>query len=173
MKKLSLLILGFLFLSACGFHLRGAAEVPKWLTNVAIIMNNNDKQFMAILKSQLEGYNIPVKAEPANAQYWLFIPRAVVQQQIISIGASTNPRQYTLILSVEFSLQNRKGQIIKLPKTIRVTRQLTINNDRILGSTDEESILISEMKHDAAVQIINQLGHTDAEVKEYKIKQAF
>ena len=70
-------------------------------------------------------------------------------------------RQYTLILFVEFSLQNRKGDVIKLPKTIRVMRQLTINNDRILGSTDEESILIGEMKHDAAVQIINQLGHTD------------
>ena len=93
MKKLAILIL-CIFISACGFHLRGSVDVPKWLANIAIIMNHNDKQFEAILKSQLEGYNIPVKKDPATAQYWLVIARATIQQQIISIGASTNPPVY-------------------------------------------------------------------------------
>lgn len=161
MKKLFLPLMLVLLLSACGFHLRGMVDIPTWLDNVAIISNNNDKQLAAILKAQLEGYHIQVNSDPAFAKYWLVISLVALQQQIISVGASTNPRQYALILTVEFLLQTRKGQIIKPLKKIHVTRQLTVNNDRILGSNDEETILVGEMKQDAVVQIMNQLSRSD------------
>jgi LPS-assembly lipoprotein len=147
------------FLSACGFHLRGISNIPKWLNHVAIVSENNDKQFVSILQSRLESAKIDVNTDPSLAQYWLIINEINLQQQIISVGASTNPRQYTLTLSVLFTLKTRKGETLKVPATINTFRQLTLNNDRILGSKDEESILIGEMKQDAVTQIIYQLGH--------------
>lgn len=166
MKKLFIPLMFALLLSACGFHLRGMINIPTWLNNIAIIVKNDDKQLSSILNAQLEGYKIQVNPDPALAKYWLVINQVLIQQQIISVGASTNPRQYTLILTIEFMLQTRKGTIIKAPKTVSVTRQLTINNDRILGSSDEENILLGEMKQDAVIQIINQLSHHDAAVAE-------
>lgn len=162
MKKLFIPLMLAMCLSACGFHLRGMVDVPTWLNNISIISKDNEKQFLSILKAQLEGYNIHVNPDPDQAKYWLIINAVSLRQQIISVGASTNPRQYNLILTIEFMLQTRKGQIIKTPKNINVTRQLTINNNRILGSSDEERILVDEMKQDAVVQIINQLSHLDA-----------
>lgn len=148
-----------LLLSGCGFHLRGVNTVPSWLNQVAIISENKDKQFISILESMLEGSRIQVTTEPSQAPYWLLIDETGLKQQIISVGASTNPRQYTLNLTVLFQLKTRNGQEIKLPGTVNVTRQLTLNNDRILGSKDEESIIIGEMKQDAATQILNRLAH--------------
>ncbi|WP_392537384.1 LPS assembly lipoprotein LptE [Legionella sp. 227] len=148
-----------LLLSACGFHLRGISNAPSWLNNVAIISENNDKQFISILESRLEGSKIEVNSDPSRAQYWLMINEVNLQQQIISVGASTNPRQYTLTLTVLFSLKTRAGQVVTVPGQINISRELTLNNDRILGSKDEESILIGEMKQDAVTQIIYRLGH--------------
>lgn len=148
-----------LFLSACGFHLRGVSTIPSWLNNIAIISENNDKQFVSIITSRLEAAKIQVNSEPSNAPYWLIVNEVNLHQQIISVGASTNPRQYTLTLTVVYKLTTRKGQEIAPLRRIRVSRQLTLNNDRILGSKDEESILIGEMKQDAVTQIIYQLGH--------------
>jgi len=159
MQKQFLALVFPLLLSACGFHLRGMVDVPEWLNNVAIIIKNNDQQLDNILKSQLEGYHIQVNSDPAQAHYWLIINQNEFRRQIISVGASTNPRQYNLILLIEFMLQTQKGQIIKAPKQIHITRQVTINNDRILGSNDEEIILLGEMKRDAVIQIINLLAH--------------
>ena len=136
-------------------------DIPKWLNNVAIICKDNDKTLISILQSQFEGYNIEVNPDAALAEYWLIINRINVNQQIISVGASTNPRQYILTLLIEFMLQKRKGQVIQAPNTITVTRQLTINNDRILGSNYEEATLINEMKQDAAVQMINRLSREE------------
>lgn len=157
-KKTVILSLLMLCLSACGFHLRGQIPVPEWLNNVALISQDGNSELMALLKSQLESYKIEVQPDPALANYWLIIHRINLKQQIVSVGSSTNPRQYQLILSIEFMLQTRKGQIIKPTRTISLSRQLTVNNDRILGSNEEETILINEMKKDAAIQIINRLS---------------
>ncbi|ARB93829.1 LPS assembly lipoprotein LptE [Legionella longbeachae] len=146
------------FLPACGFHLRGVSNVPSWLNNIALISENNDKQFISIIESRLEGSKIQIN-EPSHAQYWLLINEVNLQQQIISVGASTNPRQYTLTLTVIYILKTRKGQELTPPSRVSVSRQLTLNNDRILGSKDEESILIGEMKQDAVTQILYRLSH--------------
>lgn len=158
MKKIYITLLFTLFLTACGFHLRGVIDIPKWLNNVAIISKDGNKELASILKSQLEGYKINVNPDPATATYWLMINKTNFQQQVVSIGASTNPRQYQLILTIEFMLQTAKGQIIKPLRLISISRQLTVNNDRILGSNDEEAVLISEMRKEAVIQIINRLS---------------
>ena len=158
MKKYFIPLILILCLSACGFHLRGLIDVPEWLNNVSIISKDGNKELASILKSQLEGYKIKVNPDPIRANYWLIINKSNLQQQIISIGASTNPRQYQLILTIEFMLQTSKGQLIKAPRLISVSRQLTVNNDRILGSNDEERVLVSEMRKDAVIQIINRLS---------------
>ncbi|MCE0723499.1 LPS assembly lipoprotein LptE [Legionella resiliens] len=152
-------LLLLLLLSACGFHLRGMDNVPGWLNNVAIISENDDKQFVSILQSRLEGSNVEVNPDPSRARYWLIVNEVNLQQQIISVGASTNPRQYTLTLTVVFVLKTRAGQVINAPGRISISRELILNNNRILGSKDEESILIGEMKQDAVTQIIYRLSH--------------
>ncbi len=148
-----------LLLSACGFHLRGMINVPTWLNNIAIVDEHNDKQLVSILKTQLEGFHIQVNPEPTEASYWLVIKDVARQEQVVSIGSSTTSRQYILVLTVEYMLQTRKGKIVRPISTVHSTRQLTVNNDRILGSNYEQNLFTNEMKQDAAIQIINQLSH--------------
>jgi LPS-assembly lipoprotein len=131
--------------------------IPNWLSPLTLISENNDKQFTAILLSRLEGSSIHISADPAQGAYWLIIHEVRLQQQIISVGASTNPRQYTLTLFVNFMLKTRNGELLKAG-TINVSRQLILNNDRILGSKDEERIMVDEMKQDAVTQIMSQLS---------------
>lgn len=161
MKRFSLILGLILFLSSCGYHLRGMIEVPPWLTHVALISKENNLEFAALLKEQLRAYHIKIIPDPDLAEYWLVINPVSYHKQIVSIGSSTNPRQYQLLLSVSFLFQTQKAKVLIPERFITVTRQLTVNNDRILGSDDEERTLISEMKQDAVIQIINRLGTVD------------
>lgn len=147
-----------LLLSACGFHLRGMIDVPKWLNNIALISKANDSELVTLLKLRLESYKIAVNPSPEQANYWLIIDYVEFSQHVVGIGASTNPRQYQMILKIGFKLQDRSGLEIKPNQMVQVTRQFTSNNDRILGSNDEQSILISEMRQEAVNQIITRLS---------------
>ena len=158
MKKLFIPFILAACLCACGFHLRGMVDIPTWLENVAVIAKDDNKELVDLLESQLDGYKIKVADDPTQAKYWIVIHYSTVKQQIVSIGASTNPRQYQLMMTTEFSLKTREGQLIKPARKIFVTRQFTSNNDRIIGSNEEESILVNEMRQDTVMQIINRLS---------------
>ncbi len=131
--------------------------MPKWLNNVAITIQDAHRDLGPIIKSQLEAYNIHVNPNAALADYLLILESDAIQQQTTNIGASTTPRQYLLIYVAQFSLV-KKGVVVIPSTNVSVSRQLTVNNNRILGSNFEEMQLTKEMRRDAAMQIINHLS---------------
>lgn len=153
------LVFALLFLTGCGFHLRGMTDIPEWLTNVAIIVQQGHADLATLLKERLKAYHIAICDEPNRATYWLIILHDNFAEHIMSVSSSTTPRQYQLVYTVQFKLQSRQsGEIIPTTQ-IAVTRQLTINSDRILGSNDEEERFKNEMRREAIVQILDRISH--------------
>lgn len=152
------LVLLSVMLAGCGFHLRGMVDMPAWLNNVAIVMEDNNHDLAPLLKEQFHAYNIDVASDIHQASYILIIENASSQQQITGVGASTTPRQYQLIYTVRFKMLSRNGKMVLPPSQIVVSRQLTVNNDRILGSDAEEATIHAEMRRDAVMKIINRLN---------------
>lgn len=139
--------------------------MPSWLNSVAIVIQNAHRDLGPMLKNQLESYQIHVVPDPTQADYLLVIEADGIQQQLTSVAASTAPRQYLLIYDVQFSLVKRKGEVVVPSTHVYITRQLTVNNDRILGSNFEEMQISYEMRRDAAMQIINRLGSKSTVIK--------
>lgn len=132
--------------------------MPPWLNNVAVVVHNGQREFGVLLKEQLQAYNINVVANPAEAQYLFVIESDNVQQQLTNVGASTAPRQYRVVYEATFSLLKNKGAPVVSSARVFANRQLTVNNDRILGSNSEERLLINEMRRDVIVQMINRIS---------------
>ncbi|KTD21251.1 LPS assembly lipoprotein LptE [Legionella londiniensis] len=157
--KVFIFTFSFFFISGCGFHLRGAIDLPVWLDKVAIINQGVSQELGSLLSEQLEAYKIKVLDDPSLADYWLILEEEAFQQQTLSISSSTTPRQYQLNYIVRFKLQAAHGKIIIPTTRVMVTRQITINSDRILGSDAEEALTQMEMRRDAANQILNRISH--------------
>jgi LPS-assembly lipoprotein len=157
MLRMAICILG-LCLSSCGFKLRGMIDLPTWLNNVAIISEDGNNDLLMPLKMQLQANKIIINADPAKASYWLVLLHTTHDQQISGVAASTTPRQYQLTYNVDFMLKTLEGKPTVTASHITITRQLTINNDRILGSNDEANLILEEMRREVAVQIVNKLG---------------
>lgn len=157
-KRISTVLILLFFLQGCGFKLRGNAEIPKWLNHVALIAEDGNQTLFAPLIRQLEANQITISTLPSKAKYWLVLEHTTQTQQIAGVAASTNPRQYQLILSVDFTLKTSKGVVVKGPSHLTVMRQLTVNNDRILGSDGESRLILDEMQRDLALQILNRLS---------------
>ena len=146
-------------LSACGFHLRGMYDMPSWLNDVAIIIQNGHRDLETLLQDQFSAYHIRTIREPSQARYWLIIEQDNEEQHITSVSSSTTSRQYQMTYTVRYKLQEAQGRDVIPSCQIAVTRQLTLNSDRILGSDDEENILKKEMRRDAVTQILDRISH--------------
>ena len=147
-----------LCLSGCGFHLRGFADVPHWLNHIAIIVQTENRHLEPLLTEQLQAYKIIVTPPNAKPAYRLVIEKDALQKQMTNVSASQTPRQYLLLYSVQFTLISSGGVTIMPSTHIIITRQFTLNNDRILGSNYEEMTFKREMEREAAAQIISRLS---------------
>jgi LPS-assembly lipoprotein len=162
-KSILVLLVPFVsLLSSCGFHLRGIADMPRWLTHIAIIEEHTQRELGPYLTSDFQSYQLIVDTDPALARYWLVIEQDNYQEHVTSISSSTTPRQYEFIYTLRFKLLYAKGKEIIPSTNITVTRQATINSDRILGSSQEAELLKNEMRRDAAIQIINRISRESA-----------
>ncbi len=156
LKPLQIWLISSLLLG-CGFHLRGTIDMPLWLNQIALVNEQAHHDLEPQLENQLKAYHIALRS-PTQASYILIIEADKSYQQITNVAASTAPRQYTLFYEVRFKLIKAKGATILPSSQITVTRQLTVNSNRILGSDAEETTLFSEMRKEAALQIINRLS---------------
>lgn len=155
-KALLIIFLSF-SLCHCGFHLRGHINLPGWLHNVYIQNNSGLRTIENALSNQLQAYHVNVSEEPDKSALILNIVQASFQQNIISVSASTTPRQYQIVLLVDFELLKDKNIEIMKKQRVMVVRQVTINNNRILGSNYEEDTIKHEMQREAAYLILNRI----------------
>ncbi len=120
-----------------------------------LIATNTPPHLTSIIKRRLLEDNIQLQL---NAPYRLTIHQETIEKNILSISSGSSSRQYQLIYHIFFSFEKTKGPVLIDNRPILVTRFLTINNDKILGSHDEEEHIIDDMRYDAALQIVQRIN---------------
>lgn len=153
-----IILISILFISGCSFHLRGVEELPQVLSPIAVVCKNVSPSWNSILRKRLRTANLNVVDTPADARYWVLIQNEDIQKNIMSISSGSSSRQYQLVYKVSFSLNQTKGKTFISEAPLLASRLLTINNDRILGSHDEEEKIMNDIRQDIATQIIYRLA---------------
>lgn len=154
----ALIILLSINLLSCGFHLRGFIDLPSWLRNVSVINNTHDQELKNIVATRLKSNNITTLPCPEDADIHLVLLNEEFRQDISSVSSASSPRQYQLSYKLCFSVVKKDGTIIVPPTKINVSRQITINNNRILGSDNEEAITKREIKNNAVTQLLSRIS---------------
>lgn len=162
MKRALIFIL--FFLTGCGFHLRGVIQLPHHFNHIAIINQNQvNRDLISALKDLLRANHIQTVDDPYEAQYWLVLEKDDLKQVLTNVSSSTTPRQYNLTYQVQFSLIKKEGSPLISSKTISITQQSTINNDRILGSNFEAHTIAHGLRKKAAQQILYRISRLSPE----------
>ena len=153
-KLISVISLNLLLLG-CGFHLRGMSSATSNLGHVSIINQKVHTDVKQLLTELLRGSSVCVDDNPSLSNYWIILEEDALKQNVISISSSTNARQYQLVYTIKFKLENttKNSKIEPDEQIVTVTRQVTLNSQRILGSSDEQNTLESEMRQEA-VQLL-------------------
>lgn len=147
-----------LFISACGFHLRGSVSLPAGVEPIFIGGELANSQLGIEIRKLLNGNDIELAASQEMANYRLIITEQDSQIRTLSLGGGTTAAEYQLAETATFVLQNNQGKTVLGPRTI--TQRSIMRNDpnQVLSSGDEEQLLRREMLTNLASQIARQLG---------------
>ena len=160
--KYTILLSCFLFLSACGFHLRGYQSLPPQLKLITIQAPNLYDPLVLQLEQNLVASGVTIAKPPVTAPVTLRILGILFNQQTVNISANTFVKTYNLRYRISFELENIEGNVIYGPKTVTTAASYVANDTQILGDNNLLNMQKENMRRQAISQILNRLNSLEA-----------
>lgn len=154
--SVTFLVMACLFLSGCGFQLRGSANVPFKSVFIEI---NYVSSIAAELKRNLEALtNVKVVDVKQDAEAIITNFGEVRNKQILSINTAGRVREFRLQLTVNFSVIDQQGKVLIPLTTLPIERDFSFNDAAVLAKENEEALLYRDMQSDLVQQIVRRLS---------------
>ena len=177
--KLSILTLLLMLLAACGFKLRGSADLPAHKLPFATIALTlaPTSEFYAQLKRSIEASSAGTRVVDAGqAEAILMVLGDASQKNILSLNTSGRVREYQLVRTFSFKVQANNPSATPAPQvkytdapvvapteyvapsTIVLRREVTYSDDLVLSKEAEEVLLWRDIQNDLVQQLMRRLA---------------
>jgi LPS-assembly lipoprotein len=179
--KLSLILLLISLLAACGFKLRGSAELPGYKLPFATIAISlpTTSDFYALIKRNIEASSpgTRVVTDAREAEAILTVLNDLSQKNILSLNAAGRAREYQLVRNFTFTVHanvpaatpapqvkytDARPAVVPIeyiaPSTITLRRDITFSDDLVLSKESEEALLWRDMQSDLVQQLMRRLA---------------
>lgn len=151
------LLAALVLLSACGFKLRGSAELPF----EAIYVPGATSGIALDLKRNIQaGTSARVVDDPKQADAVLQFTQELRNREVLSLTATGRVREFRLIYQVGFRVQDPKGEDFVPVTQLQLNRDVTFNDEAILAKEAEEQLLFRDMQTDMVQLIMRRLAGT-------------
>ena len=145
-----------LFLTACGYHLRGELDLPDNMKTVYIEGASAGlvDQFKAVMINSSQVRMVNLRADAGTI---ILVSDEDTLKRALSLGSSGYANQYGLEYHFKFEVQDSKGKIIVPAQSVEIRREYFNNQQLILGKDNEELVIRNEMYQQAVRTMINQI----------------
>ena len=155
-KVVSVLLL-VLVITACGFRLRGALDIPDELKSIYISSEKASPDFTSLLKRNLKLNGVRIADSASDAALALHIYEERVRRRTLTITESAKTAEYQLNMDVTFDIQSPTGDTL-LEKDIVSNEKIYLEDtDSVASVKNEETLLKKEMRLDLIKQIVRRI----------------
>lgn len=160
-SMLMMIVATLFFLKGCGFHLRGACEVPCELKLLTLEPNDPSDPFQRVLRQlfKANGIVIAESEEQCKCANILRISKLNFAERAVAYGPSNQVIRATLQFTFTYEVIDHCGNVLIPCNTIDVERDFTINyTNAILGTEYDRVLVKAELFNDASLLLIRQLS---------------
>lgn len=144
-----------LALAACGFQLRGSAQLP---FDTIYVPGATSGIALDLKRNIQAGTGTRVLDAPKDAQAVLEFSAEARDKEILSLTRAGRVREFRLRYRVGFRVHDGKGRQFVPPTTLAQERYLTYDDSIVLAKQAEEQLLYRDMQNDMIQQIMRQLA---------------
>lgn len=141
--------------AACGFQLRGTADVPFQTIYVPSATGGIGLELKRNIQA---GTRAKVVDEAKQAEAVLDILEETREKEILSLTGTGRVREFQLRYRVGFRVHDGKGREFVPPNRVTLVRDITFNDTDVLAKESEEQLLYRDMQGDMVQQILRRLA---------------
>lgn len=143
-------------ISACGFQLRGKADLP--YTSIYIALPEADSLRAKLVRSIKAGSETALAENAGESQAILGVTGDSMDKNVLSLNSAGRVREYQLVRTFSFRVHDSAGRDLIPPGTIVVRRDITFDDAQVLSKQTEENLLIRDMEDDIVQQLLRRLA---------------
>lgn len=144
-------------LSACGFQLRGAPQLPPEMLRTYVDTPDRHSLFYRELRRGLSGAGVELVESAADATAVFTVLADESDQRVLSVSGRNVPREYEVFYTVSYAVQADAGPVLE-PRQQTVTRDYTYDETQVLGKAREEEQLREALARDLVRLVLIQLA---------------
>lgn len=144
-------------LAGCGFHLRGAGQLPAQFARTYLTGLPARGALSLALEDALRANGVQLVDSAAQATAVLRFTRVGFDKRILTVGTDARVREHEYTLSVEFDAHARDGSLELPPQRLQIVRSLAYDPTNLLGKGREEQRLRASMERDAVPLVLYRL----------------
>jgi LPS-assembly lipoprotein len=142
-------------LAGCGFHLRGAADLPFASVYVPSATSGIGLDLARNIRA---GTNVKLVDDAKQADAIVELTGETRGKEILSLTGTGRVREFRLRYRVGFRVHDGKGNEFVPQSTLELTRDVTFNDSQVLAKESEEQLLYRDMQSDMVQQIMRRLA---------------
>lgn len=143
-----------LFISACGYHLRGSIELPEGLKS--IYMEGGSSSLKKIMRRTLRSSGGLLVSNIEEAGLIIKIDKEKMDRRTLSLSSRGRSSEYELIYRLDFILLDKNKDALSKRQRIEITKDYFNNQQEILGKNNEEKVIRDEIYRRAVQSIVNR-----------------
>jgi LPS-assembly lipoprotein len=149
----SILILGLCSLAACGYQLRGMQGYEIDIEKVYLSGSNTRSELLEEITENLRNRGIEISLSKESVPS-LHILSENIHRRPVATSADISVSEYELRMEIVFQIMSDEGKSLILPSTLFVERIYSFDRSSLVGSSEEENIVVEEMRRDIANQLL-------------------
>ncbi len=152
--KKSVFLIMALLLTACGYHLRGALDLPAGMNNV--YLEGGSAQLRDQFNRAMEISSVPLASSPETAGIIVKIFNEDSQSRILSLGSGGTANDFELSYRFDYELVDAKNKVLSARQPIEIKREYYNNQVAVIAKSNEEAVIRNEMYQQAVRTIVNR-----------------
>jgi LPS-assembly lipoprotein len=152
--KKSVILIMALLLSACGYHVRGALELPAGLKNV--YLEGGSAELREQFKRTMEISSVPLASSPETAGLIVKIFDEDSQRRVLSLSSSGTANDFELGYRFDYELLDSKNKVLMPRQPVEIKREYYNDQVAIIAKGNEEAVIRNEMYQQAVRTIVNR-----------------
>lgn len=151
------LILWLGVLPGCGFHLRGALELPPEKRVIALQGIPLNHPFAGEIRQILALSQGELVADPKAAGSVLVVSEVQEDRRVLSLDQNGKAIEFELIFRLRFEAHAPDGKLLIPPEPIAIHRVYLNPQLDVIGKAVEEGVIREEMRREAAQTLLRRL----------------
>lgn len=160
--NLSVTLFIALLTTACGYHLRGAYDLPKQMKS--IFLQGGSPIFRDQLNAVLKSSSGKLASSPEKADIVLRVFKDGIERRVLSLSERGRSNEIELDGHLEFELLDAKNGVLVAREPVEFRREYFNDQQDVIAKDNEETVIRNEMYQQVVRQIINR-GRAAVETK--------